>query len=65
MYVHKNLSEDLIIGDKNVGVGTRRRYLTDTTKEVHFSLLSQVEPNCFDEYKDDEHLIKSMGEEFN
>ena len=54
-----------IIGCKNVGAGTRRRLLIDGNKEVHFSVLSQVEPNCFNEAKTDEHWINTMEEEMN
>ena len=58
--VQKNHFEYLIIGDKNASVGKRRRYLIDTMEEVHFSLYSQLEPNCFDEAKVDEHWIKAI-----
>ena len=37
-FVQKNHSEELIIGDKNVGMETRRKLLTGDTKQVHLSL---------------------------
>ena len=50
-YVQKNHFEDLSIGDKNAGVKTRGKYLRDAAEEVHFSLFSKIEPNCFHESK--------------
>ena len=43
--LQKNRLEELIIREKNLGVRTIRRLLRDTTEEVHFSLLSQIELN--------------------
>ena len=55
----------MIISDKNARVGTRERLLTDGTEHVHFSLLSQVEPNSFNEAKLDEDWVKVMEEGLN
>ena len=62
-FVQNNHSEDPIISNKNVSVGTKRRLLTDGIEWVHFSLLSQIEPIRFDEAKTNEHWVKAMEEE--
>ena len=41
------------------------KYLKNTTEEVHFYLLSKVEPNNFDEARIDTHWTKYMKEELN
>ena len=48
MFFQGNHSKHMIMGDKKkYAVGTRRILLTNGTKQVCFSMLSQVEPNCF------------------
>ena len=49
IFLQKNHSEELIIGDKNVGVETKRNILTIHTEKVHLSLLSQIELNSLNE----------------
>ena len=58
--MQKNHLSEQIIGNKYVGVETRRRILS--SKQQHIALLSIVEPRSFEEYSKDEHWIKSMDE---
>ena len=55
--------DDLIIGDNNVGVQTRKRKMENPLEEVNFALLSQVEPSSFKEARTEEPWIKAMNEE--
>ena len=60
-YTQKNHPEDQIIGDKSVGVQTRRQ-LTEQTKEVYIAMLSQIEPKKFEEASKDKYWVNSMNE---
>lgn len=46
-YVQKHHSDDLIIGDKNACVQTRKRKMEDPLEEVNIGFLSHVEPSSF------------------
>ena len=61
-WYHKNHSSDQITGDKDVRIGTRRRQF-GRNEQVHFSLLSTIEPRTFAEASTDEHWVKVMEEE--
>ena len=66
-HIPKNICQnnhplDQIIGDKDVGIGTRRR-LSKRNEQVHFSLLSTTEPGNFAEANTDEQWVKVMEEE--
>ena len=50
------------MGDKNVGVQTRRQ-LTEQTEEVYIAMLSQIEPKKFEEASKDKSWVKAMNEE--
>ena len=50
--VQKNHPSDQIIGSKDAGVETRRKIRSP--KQTHLSLLSTIEPNCFEEASKDE-----------
>ena len=54
-WVQKNQPLEHIIGDKSVGMETRRRRQVHTLEQVHFPLLSTVEPSSFEEARNDEH----------
>ena len=58
-WCQKNHPSDQIIGDKDVGIGTRRR-LSRRNEQVHFSLLSRTEPRNFTEACTDEKWVKAM-----
>ena len=58
----KNHPSDLIIGDKSVGIGTKRRQ-SGRNEQVHFSFLSTIEPGNFAEARTDAHWVKAMEEE--
>jgi hypothetical protein len=45
--VQKNHSSDHIIGNKDVGVETRRRI--HSPEQTHIALSSMIEPTCFEE----------------
>ena len=62
-WVQKNHPPKQIIGDKSVGIETKRRKQAHTPEQVHLSLLSIIEPSNFEESKRDEHRIKEMEEE--
>jgi hypothetical protein len=49
----KNHPPEQIIGNKYVGVETRRRIISP--EQQHLALLSTVEPNNFEEANKDEH----------
>ena len=51
------------MGTKSIRIETGRRRKVQTLEQGHFSLLSIVEPNNFEEAKNDEHWIKAMEEE--
>jgi hypothetical protein len=59
--VHKNHHSDQIIGNKDVGVETRRKICSP--EQTHLTLLSTIEPNCFEEAIKDEFWNKAMDEE--
>jgi hypothetical protein len=59
--VQKNHPSDHIIGNKNVGVETRRRIYS--LEQQHLALLSTIEPSSFEEANKDENWVKSMNEE--
>ena len=59
--VQKNHPLDQIIGNKDVGVETRRRIRSP--EQTHLALLSIIEPNCFEEANKDEFWNKAMDEE--
>ena len=61
-HTQKNHPEDQIIGDKSVGVQTRRQ-LTEQTEEVYLAMLSQIEPNKFEEASKDKWWVKAMNKE--
>jgi hypothetical protein len=51
---------DQIIGNKNVGVETRRRICSP--EQLHLALLSTIESSSFEEASRDEFRIKAMNE---
>jgi hypothetical protein len=57
--IQKNHPEELIIGDMNDGVQTRRQLLYQT----ELALLSHIEPSSIKEACKDENWVKSMNEE--
>ena len=59
--VQKNHPSDQIIGNKDVGVETRRKIRSP--EQTHLALLSTIEPNCFEEDNKDEFWNKAMDEE--
>jgi hypothetical protein len=59
--VQKNHPSDQIIGSKDAGVETRRKI--HSPEQTHLSLLSTIEPNCFEEANKDEFWNKAMDEE--
>jgi hypothetical protein len=59
--VQKNHPLDQIIGNKDVGVETRRKIRSP--EQTHLALLSTIEPNCFEESNKDEFWNKAMNEE--
>jgi hypothetical protein len=59
--VQKNHPSDQIIGNKDVGVETRRKI--HSPEQTHLALLSTIEPNCFEEANKDEFWNKAMNEE--
>jgi hypothetical protein len=52
---------DHIIGNKDVGVETRRKIRS--LEKTHLALLCTIEPNCFEEANKDEFWNKAMNEE--
>ena len=59
--VHKNHPLDQIIGNRDVGVETRRKI--HSPEQTHLTLLSTIEPNCFEEANKEEFWNKAMNEE--
>jgi hypothetical protein len=59
--VQKNHPSDQIIGNKDAGVETRRKI--HSPEQKHLTLLSTIEPNCFEEANKDEFWNKAMDEE--
>ena len=59
--VQNNHPLDQIIGNKDVGVETRRKICSP--KQTQLALLSTIEPNCFEESRKDEFWNKAMDEE--
>jgi hypothetical protein len=59
--VQKNHPSEQIIGNKYVGVETRRRVCSP--KQQNLTLLSTIEPRSFEEASKDEHWVKAMDEE--
>jgi hypothetical protein len=59
--VQKNHLSDQIIGNKDVGVETKKKI--HSPEKTHLALLSTIEPNCFEEATKDEFLNKAMDEE--
>jgi hypothetical protein len=60
-WVQKNHPSDQIIGNKDVGVESRRRICSP--EQTHLALLSTIEPNYFEEANKDEFWNKAMDEE--
>ena len=58
----KNHPSGQIIGYNDVGIGTRRRQ-SRRNEQVHFSLLSTIEPRTFAKAPSDEEWVKEMEEE--
>jgi hypothetical protein len=58
--VQKNHPSDQIIGNKDVGVETRRRIRSP--EQTHLALLSTIEPNSFEETNKDSFWNKAMDE---
>jgi hypothetical protein len=59
--VQNNHPSDQIIGNKYAGVETRRKIYSP--EQTHLTLLSTIEPNCFEEARKDEFWNKAMDEE--
>jgi hypothetical protein len=59
--VQKNHPSDQIILNKDAGVETRRKI--HSPEQTHLTLLSTIEPNCFEEASKDEFWNKAMDEE--
>jgi hypothetical protein len=59
--VQKNHPSDQIIGNKDAGVETRRKICSP--EQTHLTLLSTIEPDCFEEVSKDEFWNKAMDEE--
>jgi hypothetical protein len=59
--VQKNHPSDQIIGNKYAGVETRRKICSP--EQTHLTLLSTIEPKCFEEASKDEFWNKAMDEE--
>jgi hypothetical protein len=51
--------ENLILGDKDMGVQTRKR-LASAPEYANFSLLSKIKPKNFIEANKDMHCIEAM-----
>jgi hypothetical protein len=58
--VQKNHPSDQIIGNKDAGVETRRKIYSP--EQTHLTLLSTIEPNCFEEANKVEFWNKAMDE---
>jgi hypothetical protein len=63
-YVQKNHTKNLILGNENAGVQTRKK-LEISPKHANLSLLSKIEPKNFVEARRDEGWIYYMEEELN
>ena len=61
--IQKNHHEKQIIGDLNVGVGTRSKRQESTSTHGHVSLLSLIESKSIEEEIKDEYWMKAMNEE--
>ena len=59
--VKKNHPGNLIIGDKDKGVQTRRK-LIKASEQSQVAFLSMIEPNNFEEASEDEESIRAMNE---
>jgi hypothetical protein len=59
--IQKNHPLDQIIGNKDVGIETRRRIRSP--EQLHLALLSLIETNSFEESNNDELWKKAMNEE--
>jgi hypothetical protein len=59
--VQKNHPSDQIIENKDAEVDTRRKI--HSPEQIHLTLLSTIEPNCFEEARKDEFWNKAMDEE--
>jgi hypothetical protein len=59
--VQKNNPSDQIIGNKDAGVETRKKIRSP--EQTHLTLLSTIEPNCFEEANKDEFWNKVMDKE--
>jgi hypothetical protein len=60
-YVQKHHPKSQIIGNKKVGVQTRRK-LIDTYSSANFASFSMSEPQNFVQASQDDHWVKSMNE---
>ena len=58
----KNHPESQIIGDESKGFQTRRKILQES-EQSHISLLSTIEPQCFNEASKDKDWVAAMNEE--
>jgi len=63
-FLKKNHPENLILSDKHVGTWTRRK-LAIISEQMNISLLSKIEPRCFEETNNDQHWINAMEHELN
>ena len=61
-WVWENHPQKHIIWDKSVEMETKIRRQVQTLEQGNFSLLFIVEPNSFEEARNDEHWIKEMEE---
>jgi hypothetical protein len=61
-YVQKNHPEELILGENNKGVQTRRQ-LIRSPEHANLSLLSKIEPKNFEEASKDKNWVNAMNEE--
>lgn len=61
-YVQKNHSKNHIIGDKNSGVQNQRR-IERENEQVHFALLSKIEPSSYIEASKEQVWVDVMEEE--
>jgi hypothetical protein len=59
--VQKNHPSGQIIGNKDARVETRRKIRSP--EQTHLTLLSTIEPNCFEEASKDKFWNKAMDEE--
>jgi len=61
-YVQKNNPKNQILGDKYLGVQTKRKFVNASSQE-NICVLSLMEPQIFSLASKNEHWVKSMNEE--